>query len=227
MKLKKIGKPKGSDKIKLYNCDNMDLMKQVPDQWFDLAIVDPPYGINVMKMKMGGRKNVKHDEDNIGWDDAIPDQAYFDELFRVSREQIIWGGNYFPNLWVNGCRCFAVWDKEIRGMDFADCELAWTSFDQSARCYTRRFIETIKKKKRAVDEKRFHPTAKPMELYEWLLKQFAEPSFKVLDTHLGSGSIAVACHHFKCELTACEINKEYFKKAVKNFKSASPQTRWF
>lgn len=223
MKLKKIGKAKGNDKIKLYNCDNMDLMKQIPDQWFDLAIVDPPYGINVQKMQMGGRKNVKPDTEN-NWDSEIPGPEYFDELFRVSREQIIWGGNYFPGLWVNGCRGFFIWNKEMKGMDFAECELAWTSFDLSAREF--RFDGTDREKK--VDaRKKFHPTAKPKELYSELLRVYAEPHYKILDTHLGGGSIAIACHYFDCELTACEIDKKYFKKAIKKFKSITPQNHLF
>ncbi len=218
MKITGIGKAKGNEKIRLYNCDNMELMKQVPDQYYDLAIVDPPYGIDVTKMNMGNGQ-VAPDKTK-SWDNDIPDANYFAELFRASKNQIIWGGNYFPNLWPT--RCFFIWDKggSFKGRSFAECELAWTSLDESARSIT---IKPIQVKHKVKDKQRFHPTAKPMELYAELLRLWALPEFKILDTHLGSGSIAAACHYFGCSLDACEIDKKYFKKAVKRFKSITAQ----
>lgn len=215
MKIKNCGKNKGTDKIQLYNCDNMKLMKQIPDNYFHLAIVDPPYGINVTKMNMGGRKTIK--KDSRTWDNAVPTKEYWKELKRVSAEQIVWGGNYFKKLWPT--RCFIVWDKgnAMRGRSFADCELAWTSFDASARIYDRT----------ATDKNRIHHTQKPIKLYAWTLEQFAEPSWRILDTHLGSGSSAIAAYFFGCEFIGCEIDKKYFKKAIKRFKKETEKATLF
>src|SRR5690554_4041214 len=156
-------------------CDCMDFMKQFPDKFFDLAIVDPPYGIRVNQMRMGGRNTIK--PTNKTWDDSIPDQTYFSELMRVSKEQIIWGGNYFP---LKPSRCFVVWDKgeTMYGKDFAECEVAWASMDKSAKMF----------KMNPVQPDRIHPTQKPVALYVWLLENYAKPGDKILDTHMGSQS---------------------------------------
>ena len=148
--------------IELLNCDCMDYMATLPDKAFDLAIVDPPYGIGINKMNMGSRKTITPDK-RI-WDDAIPNEEYFYQLMRVSTHQIIWGGNYFN---LPPTRCFLIWDKgeTMYKMSFADCEQAWTSFDKSARMY----------KKNPTDINRIHPTQKPVKLYDWLLHNYAKP----------------------------------------------------
>ena len=161
--------------VEMLNVDCMTFMATLPDKAFDLAIVDPPYGIGVNSMNMGSRKTVK--PDSRSWDDAPPPQEYFVELMRVSAEQIIWGGNYFP---LRPSRCFVIWDKgeSMYGRDFAECELAWVSFDKSARIY--------KQNPNQID--RIHPTQKPVKLYKWILTNYAKPGQRILDTHLGSGS---------------------------------------
>lgn len=180
--------------------DCMEVMAEYPDGHFDLAICDPPYGIGVNSMKMGGRKTVRPDKRN--WDDKIPSAEYFDELRRVSKNQIIWGGNYFP---LPPSRGWVVWDKgeSMYGRSFAECELAWMSLDASARIF----------KLNPMQLDRFHPTQKPVKLYDWLLANYAKPGQRILDTHMGSGSIGIACHYYRCPLVACEIDPDYFRAA--------------
>ena len=211
-----------TDKITLYNCDCMEYMKDIPDKYYDLAIVDPPYGIGAPKMsatpcqRKNGRnrlnqgsgklKNRVLNTSNCGWDDAIPTQEYFNELFRVSKNQIIWGGNYFP---LPPSRCIICWDKMQPWENFSQVELAWTSFDSPAQLY--RFDNRTGGK--------IHPTQKPVKLYEWLLKHYAKPTDKILDTHFGSCSIGIACHNFGCSLDACELDEEYFDNAFKRVRT--------
>jgi site-specific DNA-methyltransferase (adenine-specific) len=212
-----------TDKITITNEDNMVLMARYPDKYFDLAIVDPPYGIDLANMNMGlGKspkcskiKNRKWKEKD--WDKSIPNELYFNELFRVSKNQIIWGGNYF-NLGV--CNKFIIWDKEIpNGLSFSDCEYAWTSFNGANKIF--RYSAYLNK------SEKFHPTQKPPELYKWLIDKYAEKENKILDTHLGSGSIAIACHDYGFELTACELDKEYYDKAIQRIKDHVAQQRLF
>jgi len=214
---------KVTDKIEITNEDNMLLMARYPDNYFDLAIVDPPYGIDAGKMTMGigntpkasKAKNRKWKAKN--WDNSIPSDEYFKELFRVSKNQIIWGGNYF-NLGV--CNKFIIWDKEIpKGLSFSDCEYAWTSFSGSNKIF--RYSAYLNK------SEKFHPTQKPPQLYKWLLDKYAKQGDKILDTHLGSGSIAIACHDYGFELTACELDKEYFDKAIQRIKNHTSQQSLF
>jgi site-specific DNA-methyltransferase (adenine-specific) len=188
----------GSLDLRLGDC--MDVMKTFPDGYFDLAIVDPPYGIGVNSMNMGSRKTVRPDKKN--WDDEIPTPEYFAELRRVAKKQIVWGGNYFP---LPPSRGWCVWDKgeSMYGRSFAEVELAWMSMDASARIF--------KMSPNQLD--RFHPTQKPVKLYEWLLGSYAKPGERILDTHLGSGSHAIAAHYYGVHLTACEIDAEYFEAA--------------
>jgi site-specific DNA-methyltransferase (adenine-specific) len=188
----------GSLDLRLGDC--MDVMKTFPDGHFDLAIVDPPYGIGVNSMNMGSRKTVRPDKKN--WDDEIPTPEYFAELRRVAKKQIVWGGNYFP---LPPSRGWCVWDKgeSMYGRSFAEVELAWMSMDASARIF--------KMSPNQLD--RFHPTQKPVKLYEWLLGSYAKPGERILDTHLGSGSHAIAAHYYGVHLTACEIDAEYFEAA--------------
>jgi site-specific DNA-methyltransferase (adenine-specific) len=198
----------------LLNIDCMTYMATLPDKAFDLAIVDPPYGIGVNSMNMGGRKTIKPDSRN--WDDATPNPKYFTELQRVSSAQIIWGGNYFD---LRPSRCFVIWDKgeSMYGRDFAECELAWVSFDKSARIY--------KQNPNQLD--RIHPTQKPVKLYEWLLTNYAKPGQRILDTHLGSGSSAIAAHYFGCEFVGCELDADYYAAAVERFNNATKQQALF
>ena len=200
--------------IRLYNQDCMEAMKDMADNQFDLAIVDPPYGINVNQMNMGGRKTIEPTDKK--WDNSIPEKKYFDELFRVSKDQIIWGGNYFG---LPSNKCFFVWDKgeTMYGRDFAECEYAWSSFNKPA--------DMIKINPMQLE--RIHPTQKPVKLYEWLLMNYAKEGDKILDTHLGSGSIAIACHNLKFDLTGYEIDKEYYDSAVKRYEQHIKQLQLF
>ena len=203
--------------LKITNEDNMELMKRYPDNHFDLAIVDPPYGINV-NHNIGRRKGGKHSGNKkFTWDNSIPSKDYFIELKRVSKNQIIWGGNYFTSFLYNS-RCWIYWRK-LMGGSFSDGELAWTSFDSVVKEYT--FCPKAGKS--------IHPTQKPAALYQWLLTNYAEPNFKILDTHLGSGSIAIAVdsvnkiEKMNLTLTACELDKEYYQTATKRIEE---QTTW-
>lgn len=253
-----------TDKLTITNEDNMALMARYPDNHFELAIVDPPYGIDIENSGTHFKKR-----ESKGWDNDTPTLEYFKELQRVSKNQIIWGGNYFLDK-LGNCKCFVIWDKKIaEDMSFAMCEMAWTSFKNGAKIY----------KNTATQIDRIHPTQKPVKLYEWLLMRYAtcktckneggyyedvagdggskmwigcddcykkcdycdghgniefpnrgkwdsstcrhceglggNNNFKVLDTHLGSGSIAIACHNLGFDLTACELDKEYFDASIK------------
>lgn len=193
----------------------MELMARYEDNYFDLAIVDPPYGIGEDGGKCRTRGSKKTNGVKKNWDNSKPTADYFKELKRVSKNQIIWGGNYFADLF-SPSRCWIYWQKNMGG-DFADGELAWTSFDKVLKQYTKR-SETFN---------RIHPTQKPVKLYEWLLMNYAKEGNKILDTHLGSGSIAIACHNLKFELTACELDKEYFDKAMERIENHKKQLRLF
>jgi site-specific DNA-methyltransferase (adenine-specific) len=209
--------------ITITNECNMELMARYKDNHFDLAIVDPPYGINLANMNMGIGKTPKASKaknrkwKSKDWDNEIPKDEYFIELKRVSKNQIIWGGNYF-NLGI--CNKFIIWDKEIpEGLSFSDCEYAWTSFSGANKIF--RYSAYLNK------SEKFHPTQKPPQLYQWLLDKYAKPNDKILDTHLGSGSIAIACHDYGFDLTACELDKDYFDAAVKRLQQHQAQTKMF
>jgi len=200
--------------IQITNECNMDLMSRYPDNYFDLAIVDPPYGIDD-KFKGGktGKMNFNEVVDKE-WD-KIPDSKYFNELFRVSKNQIIWGGNYF---YLPPTRCFLVWDKKIsEDFSLAMCELAWTSFDKLAKIFTYNNPKV----------NRIHPTQKPVKLYEWLIMNYAKDGDKILDTHGGSMSIALACHNLGFDLTLCELDKEYYETGLKRLKQHQQQLTMF
>lgn len=205
------------------NVDNMQLMARYPDNYFDLAIVDPPYGIGISgqkenkKGKKGDRKHHKEKK----WDISIPKKEYFNELKRVSKNQVIWGANYFVEHLTKGTKGWVVWDKGQYGLTMSDCEIAFSSFHKPTRVFTqnrcilRQEGETI------------HPTQKPVKLYEWLLMNYAKEGDRILDTHLGSGSIAIACHNLGFDLTACELDKEYYEAAIKRIEQHKRQIRLF
>jgi site-specific DNA-methyltransferase (adenine-specific) len=201
--------------IKITNEDNMLLMARYPDNHFELAIVDPPYGLG-NKIVNGGRSaKFGNDRDSVKWD-TVPSEEYFRELFRVSTSQIIWGSNYFN---LPTTRCNVIWDK-MQSFSGADFELAWTSFDKPSKAFRMSRIEAYSKGK-------IHPTQKPVKLYEWLLMNYAKEGDKILDTHLGSGSIALACHNLKFDLTACELDKDYFNASLKRLKEHQQQLKMF
>ena len=190
--------------IKLYNADCMEVMKTFKDKQFDLALVDPPYGIDV-NTNMGRRKGDKKSNYHkfAGEDKSIPSKDYFDELFRVSKNQIIWGGNYMTE-YLKPSSCWILWDKLFsEEVTFAQYEMAWTSFNTSAKKFTRHPSQ----------QGRIHPTQKPVQLYKWLLQNYAEDGDTILDTHFGSLSIGIACHDMKFDLTAIELDADYYEQA--------------
>lgn len=203
--------------LTITNEDNMELMARYPDNYFDLAIVDPPYGIGMGGGKIGNSK--KDYKQFAGEDNSIPQKEYFVELMRVSKNQIIWGANYMIE-YLYPTSCFLVWDK-VQPQDFtmAMAEFAWTSFNSPAKICKKRIVNA--------DEVRLHPTQKPIYLYKWILDLYAKQGDKILDTHLGSGSIAIACHDYGFDLTACELDKEYFDKAMERIKNHTNQTKLF
>ena len=208
-----------TDKINITNEDCMELLKRTPNNFYDLAICDPPFGINV-NVSMGRRKGDKKSDYHkfAGNDSSIPSAEYFKELFRVSKNQIIWGGNYMTDF-LRPSPCWILWDKGFsEEVTFAQYEMAWTSFKSSAKKF---------EFNAAANKNRIHPTQKPTKLYKWLLDKYAKPGDKILDTHLGSGSIAIACHDYGFELTACELDKEYYDKAIQRIKNHVSQLKLF
>jgi site-specific DNA-methyltransferase (adenine-specific) len=199
-----------NDMLTITNEDNMELMARYPDKYFDLAIVDPPYGIGISSNPVRQKHTKKK------WDNQIPLETYFDELFRVSKNQIIWGGNYFDLPSTQG---FFIWDKkQPHDFSLAMCEYAWSSIQKPAKMWSL----SIHK-----EQNKIHPTQKPVELYKWLLENNAKEGDKILDTHLGSGSIAIACHDYGFDLTACELDKEYFDKAMQRITNHTNQLNLF
>ena len=216
--------------INLYNKDCMLALKEFKDNEFDLAIVDPPYGIgfgefNRTNKNSKGERFKANKYKNSKWDDSIPDDNYFKELKRVSKNQIIWGGNYFPFLWKNGCKGFIFWYKGNPVPNFSDGELAWTSFNKVAKQFNFRYYGGLEGN--TSSSKKYHPTQKPVKLYEWLLMNYAKEGDKILDTHLGSGSIAIACHNLGFDLEGYELDTEYFEAASKRLKEHQQQIRMF
>ena len=208
-------------KATLHNCDCMDLLKATPDKFYDLAIVDPPYGIDASNMTMGkGSANDLGIHKRKDWDKAIPSIEYFNELFRVSKNQIIWGGNYFFE-YLGNTRCCLIWDKLDYNSDFAAFELAWTSFNKNCKTFQRA------RSAQGDSTGKIHPTQKPVKLYEWLLSNYAKQGDKILDTHLGSGSHAIACNNLGFELTACELDDDYFDSSIKRITQETAQERLF
>jgi site-specific DNA-methyltransferase (adenine-specific) len=213
--------------IYLHNMDCMEAMAQMPDNAFDLAIVDPPYGLGMAKsFAINGKKNCKYWKKYApkNWDNNKPSKKYFDELLRVSKHQIIWGGNYFiDNLYPSmGWIC---WNKGQRNFTLADGELAWTSFNCALRIF-----DFARPQARASNRKSgamFHPTKKPIELYNFCLNKYAKKGWRILDTHLGSGSSAIAAYNAGYEFHGYEIDTDYYNAAKKRFENHKRQLRMF
>lgn len=232
-----------TDKIEITNEDCMELLKRTPDKFYDLALVDPPYGIGASKQvesssKMKGRKNSIIKRSSLkskDWDKETPTKEYFNELFRVSKEQIIWGGNYFELPLINS---WLIWNKLQLLETRSDGEMAWTSFkkplkivpllqDGFKRGQNVGYNQPVIYNEPFSGKQTIHPTQKPVALYKWILDKYAKQGDKILDTHLGSGSIAIACHDYGFELTACELDFDYYNKAVERIKNHVAQQKLF
>ena len=199
------------------NEDCMDLLKRTPDKYFELSIVDPPYGIGANKEKEhNGWKSYGVKE----WDNKIPNKDYFAELFRVSRNQIVWGGNYMTEF-LPPKMCWLMWDKGQRDFSLADGELAWTSFDKALRIFNMPRASAMKDAKD--NGGKIHATQKPVKLYEWILMNYAKEGDKILDTHRGSASLDIACHNLGYDLVTCEIDTDYFNDGNKRLKQHQNQ----
>ncbi len=206
----------------IIHADCMDIMKDIPDKYFELAIVDPPYGIGEDGKKNHSRGNKALATRYLikSWDRGIPDKKYFNEIFRISKNQIIWGGNYFIEHLKN-TPCIIVWDKNNTG-DFADCELAWTSFKSAVRKFKYTWNGMIQENMKQ-KEIRIHNCQKPIALYRWLLQNYAKPGDKIIDTHSGSGSLACACHLEKFDFLAIEKDEDYYKASVERLDTLRSQ----
>jgi site-specific DNA-methyltransferase (adenine-specific) len=210
------------------NEDCMEGMARYPDKYFDLAIVDPPYGIGMSKgtFSSNKEKNITSKRNYISkdWDSSIPNKKYFKELQRVSKNQIIWGGNYMIEFLQN-TSCFIVWDKKSNdGSNFADAEIAWTSFKTAIRLFKYDWIG-FGYLNNPQKEKKIHPTQKPVALYKWLLSNYAKQGDKILDTHLGSGSSRIAAYEMGFDFTAFELDTEYFEAQEKRYKAHIAQLK--
>ena len=206
------------------NEDNMELMARYEDNHFDLAIVDPPYGLNMDNQKVRVKPNRPNTYKRAGnlqykqsnWDSEPPTKKYFDELFRVSKNQIIWGANYFC-LYIPNGKGWIFWDKKMGDNNFSAGEFAYQSIQKRSSFFSYPSMR--------VKDTRIHPTQKPVKLYEWLLMNYAKEGDKILDTHLGSGSIAIACHNLGYDLTACELDKDYYEASMKRINQHKAQLR--
>lgn len=206
--------------VELLNCDCLEYMRGCADNSFDLAIVDPPYGLG-KKLTSGGNGSGWGKMVNSGADkwDIAPSPEYFTELFRVSKNQIIWGGNYFD---LAPSRCFLIWDK-VQRMQLSDCEMAWTSYDSPAKIFT----YARGKLQGFLNPNRFHPCEKPIQLYQWLLDNYAEKDHRILDTHGGTFNSAIAAHYFGCDFVGMEIDKDYYDAACERFDRETRQLSFF
>jgi site-specific DNA-methyltransferase (adenine-specific) len=222
MDYEKYGQVYRAGKITLINCDCMDLLRDAPGNYWDLSCVDPPYGIGESGGKLRTKKTrpnswkseFKHEKKS--WDSNRPDKYYFDEIKRISKNQIIWGANFFSDF-LPPSSCWIMWDKNIGG-DQADGELAYTSFKTAIRLFKGHpFIGT------GGGKERIHPVQKPVVLYKWLLTNYAKPGQRILDTHLGSGSSAIAAHYFGCDFVGCELDTDYYEAAVRRFNDETAQ----
>lgn len=208
---------------RLYNADCMEAMKEIPDKYFELAICDPPYGIGIDGQHRSISKNPKHnrkEHKQKSWGKSIPDENYFRELERISVNQIIWGGNYFVEHLHKGTKGWIVWDKGQHGLTMSDCELAYTSFNVPTRIVVMNRVELIK-------DNTFHPTQKPVKLYEWVISRYAAAGDKIIDTHAGSGACLLAAHRTQHDFIGFEIDKDYFTEADKRIRSEQAQMSIF
>jgi len=215
--------------IELLNIDCMKYMETLPDNAFDLAIVDPPYGIgengdrNASRGKLAIAQNYKS---FAGGDSEPPPIEYFNELQRISKNQIVFGANHFIDRIAKPSSCWIVWDKVTGKSDFADSELAWTSFKTAVRNFRFQW-SGMRQGDMKNKEQRIHPTQKPVKLYDWILHNYAKPGQRILDTHLGSGSSAIAAHYFGVDFVGCELDEDYFNAAKKRFEMATAQVSLF
>lgn len=212
-----------------YNMDCLAAMREMPDKAFDLAVVDPPYGIGESGEKNHTRIGLAKPQDYkpfAGKDLQSPSKEYFDQLFRVSKNQIIWGANHFISKIPFDSHCWLVWDKENGESDFADCELAWTSFSSAVRIFRFRWNGMLQGNM-VNKEIRIHPTQKPVSLYTWIYQNYAKPGYKILDTHLGSGSSRIAAYDAGLDFVGYEIDKEYFDKQEERFAAHTAQMNLF
>jgi site-specific DNA-methyltransferase (adenine-specific) len=212
--------------IQLLNADCISEMKKFPDKYFDLAVVDPPYGIGAgNKNFQNGTRNRKAEFFRKNdWDSEIPNEEYFFELFRVSKNQIIWGGNYFTEF-LRPSKSWIFWDKLNGENSYSDGELAWTSFEKVLKKYSKFWAGAQAKEKNEKD--RMHPTQKPVSLYEWIFQNYSNQGERILDTHLGSGSSAIAAERFGLDFLGIEIDPEYFQKTKNRFELSTSQKRIF
>ena len=216
-----MGNTKKIGNATMLNVDCMEYMKTLPDKFFDLAVCDPPYGIGAggENFKNGTSKTSKDYYKINDWDIKRPEKEYFNEILRISENSIIWGGNYFSDC-LPPFRCFISWDKTIHGNSYADCELAWTSFSKVARYYRENISQTN-------SEGRIHPTQKSIKLYEWILANYAKPGQKIFDSHMGSGSSAIAANNLGFEYVGCELDSDYYEAACKRIAHHASQERLF
>lgn len=201
------------------NEDCITVMARYVDKFFDLAIVDPPYGINI-NVSIGRRKgdNKSNYHKFEGQDKSIPSKEYFEELFRVSKNQIIWGGNYMTN-YLYPSPCWLLWDKEFsEDLTFSQFEMAWTSFKSTTKKYNYSFAKNIN---------RIHPTQKPVKLYEWILQKYSKESDTILDTHVGSASSLIACENLGFKYVGCELDKDYYEQSFKRLEEHCKQQKLF
>lgn len=230
--------------LEIYNIDCMEYMAALEDNVFDLAIVDPPYGLGEAGKRSGtrsskagakkfwGTKNTRGTEirstvfADKDWDNEPPSTDCFKELLRVSKNQIIWGANHFADRINIASPCWVVWDKDNGNSDFADCELAYTSFPTAVRMFKYRWSGMLQGDMKN-KEMRIHPTQKPVKLYEWLLATYAKEGDRILDTHLGSGSSAIAAHYGGFDFVGCELDIDYFNAAKDRIKCGTAQKAMF
>lgn len=211
------------DLNRIYNLDCMEAMKEIPDNFFQLAICDPPYGIGHDGQRERKHNNPKHNRKfhaRKGWDKEPPPPEYFRELERVSENQIIFGGNYFAPMLPRGTKGWLVWDKGQHGLSQSDCELAYSSFD----CATR--VVVINRAALQQDGNTIHPTQKPVRLYRWILKNYARPGDRILDTHAGSGASCIACYEMGFDFLAFEIDPDYCRAAAERLENERAQVRF-
>jgi len=199
-----------SKESKMFNMDCVEFMKQYPDNHWELAICDPPYGLKISS------NPIRQQHQKKSWDNSIPNKEYFKELFRISKNQIIWGGNYFD---LPPSQGFIIWDKvQPENFSLAMCEYAWSSIQSPAKIWKKSVLS---------EQEKIHPTQKPIKLYEWILSKYAKEGDKILDTHVGSGSSRIACHNLKFDFFGCELDEDYFKQAEQRYQEHIRQETLF